>query len=205
MRSAICHDRRDKRPSKRFRPATCRGRHLDIQANKASFRGRIQTPCGSRPKRPMRISNDNYDKYALCLAFLLLSAAGQAEVYKWVDANGQTHFSERKDDAGKAKVLELKEDFQPTSTRASKSTSQYWQEQEILFKQRQMQNPKKPSGPPIINKPKSLSGGRSDDTDASRCNLARDVISGAVRHPNGAPTDKYDLEVAQNDVRSYCH
>jgi hypothetical protein len=69
-----------------------------------------------------------------------------------------------------------------------------------------MQNPaEKRSGSSTVAKPKSLSGGRSDDSDGSRCNLARDVLSGAVRHTNGAPTDKYDREIAENDVRAYCH
>jgi len=154
----------------------------------------------------MRISSDNYDKLALCLTLLLVSSICHAEIYKWVDVNGQTHFSERKDDAGKAKIVDLKKDSQPTSKQANKSSSQYWQEQEILFKQRQMQNPaEKSSGSSTVAKPKSLSGGRSDDSDRSRCNLARDVLSGAVRHTNGAPTDKYDREIAENDVRAYCH
>jgi hypothetical protein len=56
----------------------------------------------------------------------------------------------------------------------------------------------------VATSPKSLSGGKSDETDASRCNLARDVISGAVRHRNGAPTDKNDREVAENDIRAFC-
>lgn len=141
-----------------------------------------------------------------CLTLLLVPSICHAEIYKWVDANGQTHFSERMDDTGKAKVVELKTNSQPTSTQANKSTSQYWQEQETFFKQRQMQNPaNKTSGPSLATKPKALSDGRSNDSNTSRCNLARDVLSGAVRHPNGAPTDKYDREVAENDVRSYCH
>jgi len=154
----------------------------------------------------MRISNDNYDKLVLCLTLLLVSSICHAEIYKWVDANGKTHFSERKDDAGKAKIVDLKEDSRPTSEQANKSSSQYWQEQEILFRQRQIQkSAEKPSGSSPVAKPKSLSGGRSDDSDESRCNLARDVLSGAVRHPNGVPTDKYDREIAENDIRAYCH
>ena len=43
------------------------------------------------------------------------------------------------------------------------------------------------------------------ETNASRCLLARNVISGAVRHSNNAPTDSYDREVANRDIRNNCH
>jgi tRNA nucleotidyltransferase (CCA-adding enzyme) len=141
----------------------------------------------------------------ICLTFFLLSSTCHAEIYKWVDANGQTHFSERRDDAGKAKALDLKVTSPPTPTQANTSSPQYWQEQEIQFKQRQIQkSDDQRLKPSVATKPKSLSGGKSDETDVSRCNLARDVIGGAVKHGNGAQTDKYDREVAENDIRAYC-
>jgi hypothetical protein len=154
----------------------------------------------------MKISNFNRCISGVCLIFLFVSSACHAEIFKWVDANGRTHYAERKDDAGKAKAVELKVKSEPISTQAASSPAQYWQEQEIKFKQRQAQkSTEKPDGPPATSRPKPLSNGRSDDTDASRCNLARDVLSGAVRHRNQAPTDKYDREVAENDIRAYCH
>ena len=58
--------------------------------------------------------------------------------------------------------------------------------------------------PPIGKAPESLSDGRDHGTDTSRCALARDVLSGAVVHGNGKPTDKYDRDVAQNDVKAFC-
>lgn len=154
----------------------------------------------------MKVSNHVFGRWSLCLAVLFVSPTGHAEIYKWVDANGQTHFSERKDNAGKAKALELKPLPQTNSTQATSSSPEYWQDQEIQFRRRQIEaKAEKPHGPSLITKPKPLSDGTSDGSDASRCNLARDVLSGAVRHSNGAPTDAYDREVAENDVRSYCH
>jgi hypothetical protein len=138
------------------------------------------------------------------LTLLFASPTCHAEIYKWVDANGQTHYSERKEDAGKAKSVELKVRSEPKPTQATDSPAQYWQEQETQFRQRQAKLNEKPNGPPLSTKPKSLSGGISDETNASRCNLAKDVISGAVRHSNGKPTDKYDREIAENDIRAYC-
>lgn len=154
----------------------------------------------------MQTSNFNRVTLYLCLAFLFVPSSSHAEIYKWVDANGRTHFSERQDDAGKAKPVELKALSQPPSTHAAKPSLEYWQEQETQFKQRQLQKPTENSSTPsLATKQKSLSGGRSGNSDASRCNLARDVLNGAVQHGNGASTDKYDREVAENDVRAYCH
>lgn len=139
------------------------------------------------------------------LALLMLPATGHAGIYKWVDANGQTHYSERKEDAGKAKTMDVKVMSQPASPPATKPSPQNGPdgERQLYLRQAQKQNVK-PYEPPVAATPKSLSGGRSDETDASRCNLARDVISGAVRHFNGAPTDDYDRQIAENDIRAYC-
>lgn len=154
----------------------------------------------------MKISNFNQGMFSAGLMLLLLSSGSHAEIYKWVDANGRTHYSERKEAAGTANAVELKVKSEPTSGQAAQSSPQYWQEQEIQFRQRQAEKPnEKPNGPAVVKRPKSLSGGRSDETDTGRCKLAKDILSGAVRHRNGAPTDKYDREVAENDVRAYCH
>jgi len=153
----------------------------------------------------MKTSNFNQSISGVFLTLLFVSSGSHAEIYKWVDANGQTHYSERKEGAGNAKPVELKTMPHPTSTQATTSSPQYWQEQETKFRQRQLQKPnEKPSGAPVATKPKSLSGGKTDESDASRCNLAKDVLSGAVRHPNGAPTDDYDRQIAESDVRAYC-
>jgi hypothetical protein len=154
----------------------------------------------------MKISNFNQCIFTACLTFLFVSSTSHAEIYKWVDANGQTHYSKRKEDAGEAKTKELNVTSEPTSTQGISSSAQSWQEQERQFKQRRVQKlNEKPYGPPSVGaRPKSLSGGISDEADASKCNLARDVISGAVRHRNMAPTDKYDREVAENDIRVFC-
>src|ERR1035438_7273580 len=120
----------------------------------------------------MKISNSNRSILSVCLTLLFVSSTSHAEIYKWVDASGKTHYSERKEDAGKAKAVELKVESQPISTRATNSSAQDRQEQERQFKQRQAQKPNlKTYGPLVATRPKSLSGGKSDETDASRCNL----------------------------------
>jgi len=153
----------------------------------------------------MKIAALDKGVMSVFVTLLFLPPTSRAEIYKWVDSNGQTHYSERKQDSGRAKAVELKVEPQPISTPAANSSAQDWQEQGKKFKQLPAQKPtEKPYRTSVNTSPKSLSGGRADGTDASRCNLARDVISGAVRHPDGAPTDEYDREVAENDIRAFC-
>jgi len=153
----------------------------------------------------MKISNFNQGMFSAGLMLLLLSSGSHAEIYKWVDANDRTHYSERKEAAGTAKAVELKVKSEPTSGQAAQSSPQYWQEQEIQFRQRQAEKPNEnPNGPAVAKKPRSLSGGKLDGSDTSRCNFAKDILSGALKHRNGAPTDQYDREVAESDIRAYC-
>jgi hypothetical protein len=151
----------------------------------------------------MKTSNFKQCIFSVCLTFLFVSSTSHAEIYKWTDANGQTHYSEKKADADKAKALQLKVKSAPISTQAADPLMQNLHEQERQFKTRQEQNQNKP---PADTRPKSLSGGKVDQTsDASQCNLARDIVSGAVKHRNGAKTDDNDIEVAKNDIRAFCH
>ncbi|OOG42866.1 DUF4124 domain-containing protein [Polaromonas sp. A23] len=152
----------------------------------------------------MKTSSFNRYVFGVSLAFLFLPLPIHAEIFKWVDAKGQTHYSERKEDAGKVKPEEVKVRPLPTSARAPNSSTPDWKEQEHRLKERQAQRLRESTADVPVARVKSLSGGRSDDTASSKCNLARDVLSGAVRHTNGAPTDKYDLEVAKNDVSAFC-
>ena len=142
-------------------------------------------------------------KLQLCLVSSLVAADGHAQIYKWVDANGRTHYSADKNEAGKARTEEVKTQAQPNPPRDPGSSPEYWQEQERKFRQRQIvrENSQPPS---VTPRPRSLSGGKENGTDASRCALAKDVLSGAVGHRNGAPIDKYDRDVAEDNVRRFC-
>jgi len=77
--------------------------------------------------------------------------------------------------------------------------------QERQFRQRQAERSAQPPPAPADTQPKSLSGGRIEETDAAKCNYARDILSGALLHRNGAPTDENDRRIAENDSRTYCH
>ena len=158
------------------------------------------------PRRPLSRQGIRIKPiWSAWLFTLLLPTVCMAEIYKWVDENGMTHFSERKDPSGKARPLGLATSTRPESAPTNESSAQYWQEQETLFRQRQAEKSANTAGKKTSSaRPRSVTGGRSDDTDASRCALAQDVLNGSLSHPNGEPIDKYDLETAENDVRSYC-
>jgi len=141
------------------------------------------------------------------VTLLSMLSTAHAEIYKWVDENGKTHYSETRPDSAKVKTLELKSGApQPTSApQVSASSARSWQEQERLLKHRQAEEAIARASRPAESGPRSVSGGRSDGTDASRCALARDVLNGSLRHSNGAPIDKNDIDIARSDIRNFCH
>lgn len=146
-------------------------------------------------------------RMALGVAALLATGAAAAQVYKWVDAEGRTHYSENKANAGKAKTDELKIKPQPTTAESAEASARHWSEQERVLRQRHAEEQNREAKRLTAEagrRPKSLSGGREDGSAQSRCNLARDVLNGTVKHSNGAPIDKYDREIAEKDVGTYC-
>lgn len=120
------------------------------------------------------------------------AAAGQAQVYKWTDANGKVHYGDRKDAAG-ARQQELKIKLPPAAppapvqAPAAKASEVRWPE------------PPSPAPPP-----RSQSGGKEHGTDASRCALAQDILNGRLRHTNGASIDQHDRDIATADVKRFC-
>ncbi|MBA4342817.1 MAG: hypothetical protein C0423_11785 [Methylibium sp.] len=139
----------------------------------------------------------------LVLASFAASSAVAAEVYKWVDKDGKVHYSERKPPQAVGKVVDIRVPSSPhppvrpavTATSSSKETS--GPDEPMKRKEDSGQGSSRA-------RPKSLSGGKIDETKESKCNLARDVLSGAVKHGNGAPTDAHDRQVAENDIRLFC-
>lgn len=139
----------------------------------------------------------------MALVLLLPLAQAFAQVYKWVDSAGQTHYSSSKSEAGAAKAAEVKIASQPAPAHYAEPSTAYLQTpSKYALPQRPPEM--RPYGPTQVKRPKALSDGRDHGTDASRCALARDVLSGAVRHGNGKRTDQYDREVAQNDINAFC-
>lgn len=150
----------------------------------------------------------DFKRYLLraSMALLFASTTSYAEMYKWVDADGNTHYSDKKEDTGKAKVEKLKIKASPNPTSESASSIPGWQEKESERQKRRVQKQiEQKESLREVNKPKKAWGGDQVETDATRCALARDVLSGAARLSNGVATDSNDRELAQSDVRNYCH
>jgi hypothetical protein len=57
------------------------------------------------------------------LTLLFSASISHAEIYKWIDASGQTHYSEKKEDAGQGKAVELKVAAQPVSIQVSQASN----------------------------------------------------------------------------------
>jgi hypothetical protein len=141
--------------------------------------------------------------FALFMAALLLHPASRADIYKWVDANGKTHYSDKKEGAGSAAVGAIRPDAAPAPRPAAGTPS--WQERELDYQRRQQAAAR--ALPVQAARPKRLSqsyGSNQLDTDKAKCELARDVISGAVRHTNGAVTDTNDRQIATQDIKTFC-
>ena len=133
---------------------------------------------------------------AIVLSFFFMPNC-YSQVYKWTDEKGQTHYSARKSDAGSTTTSEVKIPSQPKFPPPSAQPKEY----------KFMPSP--PSAgiysPPVQRRPQPESAGKDLESDAYKCGLAKDILSGAARHGNGKPTDNYDREVAQNDIRTFCN
>ena len=140
-----------------------------------------------------------------CVVAALCAHASHAQtVYKWTDADGKVHYAEKKDGAtsNQQEVKIAPAPPMPPPTPVKPSGPDPW---EAAFK--------KPIAPKdyaaqqgaVPQPQRSVSGGREDGTVASRCNLARDVLNGTLRHGNGAKIDQYDRDVASADVKRFCH
>ncbi|MET3135609.1 hypothetical protein AAKU55_005921 [Oxalobacteraceae bacterium GrIS 1.11] len=147
----------------------------------------------------------NYKKNIVASCLMLLSPLlVHAEMYKWVDAKGHTHYSDKQEEAGAAKVEAMKLTPQPTAAPMTASSTPDWRKQEEEFKRRQARVAQ-PSRPITTGKPVSMPGRNELETDSTRCDLARNIKNGAVRHTNNAPIDSNDREIAERDARAYCH
>ena len=148
------------------------------------------------------------DKYSLCIFLILLfsSSISYAEIFKWVDENGQTHYADTKVSVGKSKVEAFKLDSMPNIMTGHKTApSAALKEDTLGSKLRKIQKQAKQKiDSPYSKNSKRNWGGEGPETEDKRCALARDIISGTARHTNGVPTDAHDMKVAQRDVRKFC-
>ncbi|MFZ6770494.1 DUF4124 domain-containing protein [Undibacterium sp. Di26W] len=139
-------------------------------------------------------------------ALVMLTPLAQAEIYKWKDANGHTHYSENKQDAGNAKAEEVK-----VSTQTGTGSAQSWQEQELAFRQRQAER-KSDNVRPSANPATRANNSNQIETDATRCAEARRLLpaikEGRAYHrtiSSGTKADDNDRMIAERDISLFCH
>ncbi|MFZ6759037.1 DUF4124 domain-containing protein [Undibacterium sp. Ji50W] len=162
------------------------------------------------PQTLMKISSPlSAFKLAIGMAVAALTMQvplAQAEIYKWKDANGHTHYSENKQDAGNTKAEEVK-----VSTQAGTGSAQSWQEQELAFRQRQAAR-KSDNTRPSFNPGTKANTGNQVETDATRCAEARRLLpaikEGRAYHrtiSSGTKADDNDRMIAERDISLFCH
>ena len=148
-----------------------------------------------------RRNEDHAVKYWVVLLLLIASCGAFAQIYKWTDKNGQVHYSQTPPPGQAAGAVDFRESQlgeapppKPADSPASAASSPVPVASAAAPKNKAKPQP-----------PKSLSGGKSDESDEARCNFARDILSGAVKRAGRrAPVDDNDRAVAENDVRMFC-
>lgn len=154
----------------------------------------------------MKKSNIKCPLSTICMLLLLAASSAQAQIYKWVDANGQTHYSEKKEEAGKAKTAEIKLREESAAAPAKQNAVPDWQEQEKQFKLRQSQSQSaRPNDGAPANPVRGAALPKDRESDQYKCTLANAIIDGTAKHRNGVRTDNNDLDTAKSDARLFCH
>jgi len=161
----------------------------------------IELICVRREPHLPRLPKDSVVKYSLVLLLFFASSGLLAQIYKWTDKNGQVHYAQTPPTGQAAGAVDLRESQlgeppppKPAESPASAASKPAPAASAPL--------PKKKAPPPS---PKSLSGGKSDESDESRCNFARDILSGAIKRVGRqGSVDDNDRAVAENDVRMFC-
>jgi hypothetical protein len=139
-------------------------------------------------------------RHVACAAAIGVALSGvsiaQAAVYKWVDNQGRTHYGERKPGSAGGKPSTIEIHRSPEVPPAPRRTEPLWPESSKAAAP--------PPTPVASRHPAPVSDGKDHGTDASRCALARDILSGALVLSNGKPTGELERSVARSDIQLFC-
>ncbi|MFN4361667.1 MAG: DUF4124 domain-containing protein [Hylemonella sp.] len=140
------------------------------------------------------------------LALLLSYGAAHAEIYKWVDEQGRTHYSQSKADAERARGTQVPIRKQAP---ASGESRDYWDY--VTDKSKQKRRAETAAGdrassdlPDTADTPVTARKRYDGTDDAARCEYARDVLSGKLRLANGERMDEHWLKTAEADIARFC-
>jgi hypothetical protein len=140
------------------------------------------------------------------LALLLSCTAAHAEIYKWVDEQGRTHYSQNKADAEHAKGTQINIRKQAPAQVESRD---YWDYVTDKSKQKRRTETSAaqpaPGEPPDAADTPAAAKKRYEGTDdAARCEYALDILNGKLRLVSGMPLDSHDRKLAAADVARFC-
>lgn len=140
-------------------------------------------------------------KYWVALLLFVAPIGAFAQIYKWTDKNGHVHYSQTPPSGQAAGAVDFRESQLGEAPPSKPADSPASAASRPAPAASAAAAPKKLSPQPS----KSLSDGKSDESDESRCNFARDILSGAVKRAGRrGPVDDDDRAMAANDVRMFC-
>jgi hypothetical protein len=139
---------------------------------------------------------------AASLVLLLASAAHAQEIYKWVDKDGKTHYSSRKEDAAGAATTTMRPAPPPQAGSGAPPAARAANVDVIRRSAPSEAFAGPASAPAAVQQP--VTREYPSEAGAGKCQLARGILAGNVTHPGGAPIDAYDRQVAESDVRTFC-
>jgi len=154
----------------------------------------------------MKLSLLECSRAFIILSLLLFSLIANGEIFKWVDGNGRTHYSDIKVSAGTSKVEELKVDSSPNIIEGYSSEpvqTQTPKKEGLDSRLRRFERlmAQKRNGPTYKIR-KTIWNTKGPETDEKRCALANDIVNGLASR---AGMDAHDLKVAQRDIIRFCH
>ncbi|NIO42992.1 MAG: DUF4124 domain-containing protein [Burkholderiales bacterium] len=136
--------------------------------------------------------------FSLGVLVLAISATSTAkEMYRWVDANGQVHYSDRPPPAGAKNIRTLKESATGTVLPdESTDSAPSYIEQEAAFKERQVKRAEEQAE---AEKTKLAAAERKKNCELARSNYNTISVGGRITRVNSAGEREYlsDEEVAQ--------
>ena len=140
-------------------------------------------------------------RIAAIAAGLLAFAAHGEDIYKWVDKDGHTHYSSRREEAAGAATSTVKPAPGPAIGSGPPPAA-------AAANQGVLQRGAAAPTASAASAPASAASAAAPDyraeSNAAKCQLARDILAGHATHKNGSPVDAYDRQTAQSDIRAFC-
>ncbi len=145
------------------------------------------------------IKPKNWAACSLLLQLTLGMGTAEAQVYKWVDASGKTHYGDKTPDSKKSKTEELK--IAPPPPQPSNPSPAFSKRDHDFYN-------------PPTSEAKATPKPQAKTPD--KCEYSRSIVQAikekrAYRSPTGHPgvkdrvyLDEHELELFENDVKQYC-